>query len=226
MNYRRFRLPEIDPTLATARPTSRTSVANVASVAGAESKSGYAVTAQNVASVANVAGRKLESDRSNPPRSFSENSFDLATLATLATVQRLEQASVATVANVAEPESETATFAADVLVLFEAAAMRLASLGRSRLDAEREAILVVRGELRNDPRLTPEQPDPYRCLICGQGDIPGRALVPVLTPVPDHPVWLHLEPCHAEHCRRQTDKVDACLRASGIEAHGPGAGVG
>jgi hypothetical protein len=99
-----------------------------------------------------------------------------------------------------------------VLVLLELAIMRLVSLGRSRPEAEREAVLIVRSELRNDPRLTPEQPDPYRCLICGQRETPSRILVPVLTPVPDRHVWMHLDGCHAEHCRRQAEKAEACLQ--------------
>ena len=98
--------------------------------------------------------------------------------------------------------------------------MHLTSLGRSPSDAERDAVPILRAELRNDPRLTPEQADPYRCLICGQGEAPGRVLVPVLTPVPDRHLWLHLNSCHAEHMRRQAEKAEACLRTAGLREAG------
>jgi hypothetical protein len=41
---------------------------------------------------------------------------------------------------------------------------------------------------------------------------PLRVLVPVLTAWPDNRLWLHLEPCHAEHRRRRSEEVDALLR--------------
>src|SRR4051812_22460324 len=83
--------------------------------------------------------------------------------------------------------------------------------GCSRPVAEASALALVRGCLLNDPRLVPAQWNTTRCLICNDPGTPSRILAPFCTPIPDRHLWMHLEPCHAEHRRRQAAKADALL---------------
>src|SRR4051794_36200933 len=79
-------------------------------------------------------------------------------------------------------------------------------------EAKARAVELVRGELLNDARLVPEQPNPTRCLVCGGPNVSWNPLVPVLTPIKDRHLWLHLEDCHAEHLKHQAQKADALLQ--------------
>jgi hypothetical protein len=83
--------------------------------------------------------------------------------------------------------------------------------GRDPERAEIDARAILRSELLNDGRLAPMQPDTTRCFVCGGFDRPGHVLVPVLTAKPDTPLWLHLEPCHEEHRRQQSQHMDELL---------------
>src|SRR4051812_29985844 len=105
--------------------------------------------------------------------------------------------------------------AEEVEAAAEWAVLRLRSdRGLSCSEAEDRAVELVRGELLNDARLVPEQPNPTRCLVCGGPNAIGNPLVPVLTPIKDRHLWLHLEDCHAEHLKRQAKKADALLASS------------
>ncbi len=100
----------------------------------------------------------------------------------------------------------------EVAALLDWTANRLASdRGLAEIEARRKARAIVAAALRNDPRLTPDQPNQHRCLVCNERDGPSRPLVPVLTPKPDFHVWLHAGSCHAEYRQRQSAKVAALL---------------
>jgi len=78
-----------------------------------------------------------------------------------------------------------------------------------RADSDARAILTV--EVLNDVRLAPVQEDTHRCFVCDGISRTGHVLVPILTARPDAPLWLHLEPCHGEHRRRQSTMADELL---------------
>jgi hypothetical protein len=77
-------------------------------------------------------------------------------------------------------------------------------------EAQARAVALVRGELLNDPRLTPKQPNATQCLVCAEAGRHDNPLVPVLTPAEEH-LWLHLEHCHAQHLKCQAEKADKLL---------------
>lgn len=100
----------------------------------------------------------------------------------------------------------------EVAALLDWTANRLASdRGLAEIDARREGRAIVTAALRNDPRLTPDQPNPHRCLVCNERDGPSRPLVAVLTPKPDFFIWLHAGGCHAAHRNSQSATVAALL---------------
>lgn len=104
----------------------------------------------------------------------------------------------------------------EVAALLDWTANRLASdRGFAEIDARREGRVIVAAALRNDPRLTPDQPNPRRCLVCNGRDGPSPPLVPILTPKPDFYLWLHAGDCHAAHRKSQTAKVAALLASIG-----------
>jgi len=84
--------------------------------------------------------------------------------------------------------------------------------GRDLETAQHHGLSLLKAQLLNDLRLAPLQDDPHRCFVCGGVGTPLRVLVPVLTAWPDNRLWLHLEPCHAEHRRRRSEEADALLR--------------
>jgi hypothetical protein len=84
--------------------------------------------------------------------------------------------------------------------------------GRDPERAESDARAILRSELLNDLRLAPMQPETTRCFVCGGFDRLGHVLVPVLTARADTPLWLHLEPCHEEHRRQQSQHINELLR--------------
>ncbi len=116
----------------------------------------------------------------------------------------LGAATVATLATVGVPE---------IRAMFEAIVRRLEQdHGRDLETARRDALDVLRGELRNDARLAPDQPNPFLCIVCAKAEMPGRVLVP--TPIPARPgdaIWLHLD-CQDVYIRRQGEKIEALLR--------------
>ena len=85
---------------------------------------------------------------------------------------------------------------------------------RSPERARDDALRVLRADLVNDARLAPSQPDSRLCLICGRPATPTRVLIPVLTARDDDPVWLHGEPCHAEHLSRRRQMVEEFIEAA------------
>ncbi len=107
------------------------------------------------------------------------------------------------------PAFEVATLYAQALgqVIGEAGLSGDPARGRARA--------MVAATLRNDPRLTPDQPNPRRCLVCNGRDGPSRPLVPILTPKPDFYLWLHAGDCHAAHRKSQSAKVAALLASIG-----------
>ena len=184
-------------TVATLPDEEAPSVARIATVADAEldfSTPG----SPTVANVASVASRELE------PRSLEEGTNSkasdcaewpsaFATLAIPATLSGQRDVTVATVAG-----QDTSISCEEVRAAFEVAADRFAFLrGVSRAQAEASALAMVRGALLNDARLVREQPNPTRCLVCRGPNVSRNPLVPVLTPIKDRHLWLHLEDCHA-----------------------------
>jgi hypothetical protein len=116
---------------------------------------------------------------------------------------------------------EPAISADEVRLAFEVAVDQfMFTRGVRRSVAEISAYASVRGFLLNDPRLIPLQWDTRRCWVCNEPGAPSRILAPFCTPVPDRLLWMHLEPCHAEHRRRQAAKVEALLARAFKSEHG------
>ena len=90
----------------------------------------------------------------------------------------------------------------------------LAEKGRTGEQAMRDAIAITRAKIRNSPALAQDQPDTTRCLICGGLEDGDNPFLPFLSGAPNRPNWLHFG-CHAEHVRRQSEKVDALMTAAG-----------
>ena len=189
MSYRRFRLADLDigaatvATFATVREAEGQTVADVATVAGVDGAPESVPAVQSVAKVAgHASARDFDGTAISPPQA--------ATVATLATV--------------GVPE---------IRAMFEAIVRRLEQdHGRDLQTARRDALDVLRGELRNDARLAPDQPNPFLCIVCAKSEMPGRVLVP--TPIPARPgdaIWLHLD-CQDAYIRRQGEKIEALLR--------------
>jgi hypothetical protein len=80
--------------------------------------------------------------------------------------------------------------------------------GRTPERARDDALRVLRADLLNDPRLAPSQSDARLCLICGRPASSTQVLIPVLTAREDDLVWLHGQPCHAEHLSRRRQLVE------------------
>jgi hypothetical protein len=103
----------------------------------------------------------------------------------------------------------------EILTRFEWTRQRLVEEhGRDVERARGDARAILKVELLNDVRLAPVQADTHRCYVCGGTDQPGQVMVPVLTARPDTPLWLHLEPCHAEHRRRRSTMAEELLRSA------------
>lgn len=104
----------------------------------------------------------------------------------------------------------------DVLIMFERIVAQFMLTDMPRGEAERRALPVLRGTLRNDPRLAPRQVEVWRCLICGEPRASENGLLPYLSAVPGQHHWIHAGACHDIHCRQQSDKVETCLMAAGL----------
>src|SRR3954454_14856981 len=92
--------------------------------------------------------------------------------------------------------------------------------GLPPVEAQAHARDMVRSHLLIDQRIVPQQWATSRCLVCGEPGDSWRELAPFCTPVPDRHLWMHLEPCHAEHRRRQAAKVEALLARALKSEHG------
>ncbi len=102
---------------------------------------------------------------------------------------------------------------AEIAARIERQTVRLIGLGRTRADAGRDAVAIVRAELRNDPRLYQPQGMPSLCHVCGGPESSACVLVPVLTALPGERHWLH-RACHDEHVARMAAKADALIEAA------------
>jgi hypothetical protein len=81
--------------------------------------------------------------------------------------------------------------------------------------ARRDARAIFRAMIGNDARLVPPQPNPWRCVVCGESGSANSPLVPVLTPTEGEHRWLHLG-CHDAYQRQVEAAVDDLLRDAGI----------
>lgn len=160
---------------------------------------------------------------------FAEIGEGLATVATIATLEPAKERTVASVATVAREEPKSSIAApipvGDVLLAHERAIARLLATGTPISEVSGQALAIVRAELRNDARLSEKQADPFRCFVCHDPAKPDRPLAAFLSPIKGEHHWLHLD-CHAEHCRRQAAKADACLAETGTSRSDGGAPIG
>ena len=93
----------------------------------------------------------------------------------------------------------------------EVTANRLEADGVPAVAAVTKAVEIVRADLQNDPRIVVVSTDTTRCPVCRQGDREADPLLPVLSPDPARPHWVHGGRCHRMLRGRIADRVTAVM---------------
>jgi hypothetical protein len=104
----------------------------------------------------------------------------------------------------------------EVAMLFERIVGFLLKDGRSRPEAERDALPMLHARLANDPRLMPFTKFSTICGVCGGDEGGGVPLLPILSSRKGQHIWLHVGDCHQQHRDRLAARVDACIAAAGL----------
>lgn len=93
----------------------------------------------------------------------------------------------------------------------EVTANRLEADGVPAVAAVTRAVEIVRADLQNDTRLVAISTDTTRCPVCRQGDRERDPLLPVLSPDPARPHWVHGGRCHRMLRGRIADRVASVM---------------